>query len=81
MPKAAAAERREAHRTLDELDGPRLRAACEFLGYLRLRELEDPTLELLGDSKMMRDIRAAREDLRAGRTSKFTSFAKLRRDV
>ena len=81
MPKNATTLRREAHRVLDELEGPRLRVARDFLDYLRLRQADDLTLEVLSDSKMLQDIRIASEDLRASRTSKFVRFEKVRRNV
>ena len=73
--------RREAREALEELKGPTLRVARDFLEYLRLLEEQDPTIEILADRAMMRDIRAARSDLKKGRAAKFTSWEKVKQDV
>ena len=73
--------RQEAREALDELKGPTLRVARDFLEYLRLIEEQDPTIEVLADRILMRDIRAARCALRKGRTAKFTPWEKVKQDV
>jgi hypothetical protein len=81
MAGKAVAYRREAHAVLAELGEAELRVARDFLEFLRLKEKGDPTLEILENRGMMRDIRAAREDLRRGRRSKLVPWDRVKRDV
>ena len=73
--------RREACEALEELKGPTLRVARDFLEYLRQLDEQDPTIEILADRAMMKNIRTARSDLRKGRAVKFTPWEKVKQDV
>ena len=72
--------RREASRVLRELSEPQLRVARDFLAYLRMKEEDDPTLEILANPSLTRDVRAARRDLARGRRSAFVAWERVKRE-
>lgn len=68
--------RRQIKATIDALSGDRLRVAADFLSYLREREDNDATRELLAIPGFAEDFQQGLKDIRAGRV---TSSEKLRR--
>ena len=67
--------------SLKELPEDKLRVAVDFIEYLRSREEWEATWEIMGDEKMMADIKAADEDWEAGRSGKFTPWDEIKRNV
>jgi len=74
----AAQLRRQAKEIVDGLSPRRLRAAAEFLAYLRERDSEDATQELLRIPGLVQGVRAAEREIARGRTA---PWRQVRRDV
>jgi hypothetical protein len=70
--------RRRAKKTIDELPDDRLKFVNEFLDYVKQRQSDDATRELLKIAGFQRSLRRGEKDLRAGRT---TAWRKVRQDV
>jgi hypothetical protein len=70
--------RRRAKKTIDALSGDRLRFAAEFLNYVKERQSEEATRELLEIPGFLASFRRGSKDARAGRT---ISWRKVRQDV
>lgn len=72
--------RKEARAALEELPETDLRVARDFLTFLRLKRDAAPTLEILANPRMMREFRAGRRALEAGR-ARLIPWTNVRRDV
>jgi len=70
--------RRHAKRTIDELDGPPLRLAADFLTYVRERQANAATKELLEIPGLAASLARGLRDTRSGRVR---AWRKVRSDV
>lgn len=70
--------RKQAKERLDSLPPDKVRVAAEFLGYLDTAASRDATAELLRVPGLLRDVKAATEQIRSGRGK---DWRKVRRDV
>jgi hypothetical protein len=70
--------RRRAKKAIDELPDNRLKFVNEFLDYVRERQSDDATEELLKIPGFRRSLRRGEKDLRNG---KATGWRKVRQDV
>ncbi len=72
-------ERRQAAKALiDTLSGARLRVAAEFLAFVKHRETDAATLELLAIPGFEKSFARGMADVKAGRTK---PWRKVRTDV
>jgi hypothetical protein len=70
--------RQDAKDRIDHLTPRELRVAAEFLHFLQDRASEEATAELLKIPRLVRDLKQAEKDRRAG---KGRSWRGLRKDV
>lgn len=70
--------RRRAKKTIDELSGNRLKFVNELLDYVRERQPQDATSELLKIPGFLESFRRGERDVRSGKT---THWRKVRQDV
>jgi len=70
--------RREAKALIDTLSEPQLRAASEFLAFVKARQSDPATSELLSIPGFEASFRRGMKDIKAGRT---TPWRKVRSDV
>jgi len=68
---------REAFDIIKELPSKKLRIALDYLNYLRNKEDEDATLELL-DETILRDIKNGADQIQQG---EYIDFLSIRRNV
>jgi len=66
---------------LDELPEEKLRVALDFVEYLRDKEEWNATYEVLGDKKIIEDIKVADKDWKEKRKENFTPWEKIKRNV
>ncbi len=78
MSSRASAQRREVQKVLADLGEPELRVARDFLEFLRSKKADPATIEILRTPALLRDVRAARADLRKGRMSRFAPWEKVK---
>jgi hypothetical protein len=60
--------RRRAKKTIDELSGDRLKFVNEFLAYVKERQSDEATTELLQIPGFSESFRRGERDLRSGKT-------------
>jgi hypothetical protein len=60
--------RRKAKALIDTLSDEQLRAASEFLAFVKTRQTDDPTLELLSIPGVEASYARGMRDIKAGRT-------------
>ena len=65
---SAAMLRREAKALIDSLSGTQLRAASEFLAFVKERKADAATLELLAIPGFRKSFARGMRDIKAGRT-------------
>jgi hypothetical protein len=70
--------RHEAKALIDAMSGPQLREAAEFLAFVKRREIDPVTLELLSFPGFEQSYARGMKDIKAGRTK---SWRKVRKDV
>ena len=70
--------RRRAKKAIDELSGDRLKFVNDFLTYVKERQSEEATRELLQIPGFRESFRRGEKDLKLGKT---TNWRKVRRDV
>ncbi len=70
--------KREAKALIDTMSGPQLRVASEFLAFVKRRELDAATLELLSIPGFADSFTRGMRDIKAGRTK---PWRKVRSDV
>ena len=75
---STVALRRQAKALIDTLSGPQLRAASEFLAFVKSREADAATLELLAIPGFEASYARGMRDIKAGRTK---PWRKVRRDA
>ncbi|HEV7302168.1 MAG TPA: hypothetical protein VGN72_22715 [Tepidisphaeraceae bacterium] len=75
---STATLRKELKAMVDELSTPQLRVASEFLAFVRSRDLDPATLELLAMEGFESSYARGVKDIKAGRT---TPWRKVRSDV
>ena len=71
----------EAVSSLNELSEEKLKVALDFIEYLKNREEWESTWEILGNKKMMEEIKIADDDWEKGQRRNFISWEKLKRNV
>lgn len=72
------AVKKKAKEVIETLSDRKARVALDFIDYLREREEWEATAELLSDKKLLMDYKAAREEIRKGKTVKWKA---VRRNV
>ena len=75
---STAALREEAKALIDSLSGAQLRAASEFLAFVKDRKTDAATLELLAIQGFEESFARGMQDIKAGRTK---PWRKVRADV
>ncbi|HRK30681.1 MAG TPA: hypothetical protein PLD59_06335 [Tepidisphaeraceae bacterium] len=70
--------KREAKALIDAMSAEQLRVASAFLAFVKSRDLDDPTLELLSLPGFKQSFARGLKDIKAGRTR---SWRKVRADV
>jgi hypothetical protein len=70
--------RQQAKSVIDNLSGAQLRVASEFLAFVKSREIDAATLELLAIPGFDASFTRGMKDIKAGRTK---PWRKARRDV
>jgi hypothetical protein len=70
--------RQQAKALIDELSTPQLRVASEFLAFVKSRELDPATLELLSIPGFEASYARGMKDIKSGRTK---PWRKVRSDV
>lgn len=70
--------RREAKTLIDTMSEAQLRVASEFLAFVKERELDAATLELLGIKGFEQSFARGMKDVKAGRTK---SWRQVRRSA
>lgn len=70
--------RREAKALIDAMSGAQLRVASEFLAFVKYREADAATLELLSIPQFEKSFARGLEDIKAGRTK---PWRQVRSDV
>ena len=75
---STAALKREAKALIDAMSPAQLRVASEFLAFVKARELDAATLELLSSPGFEASFARGMRDVKAGRT---TNWRKARSDV
>ena len=73
-----ALKRQEAKALIDTLSGAQLRVASEFLAFIKDRQADAATLELLTIPGFDKSFRRGMQDIKAGRTK---PWRKVRADV
>ena len=71
----------EAVSSLNELSEEKLKVALDFIEYLKDREEWETTWEILGNKKMMEEIKIADKDWGKGEKENFVSWEKVKRNV
>ena len=75
---AVAVKRQEAKALIDALSGAQLRVASEFLAFIKDRQADAATLELLTIPGFGKSFIRGMQDIKAGRTK---PWRKVRADV
>ena len=75
--KAAETYRKKATAALQELSAERLKAALDFIEYLKDKEEWEATWEVMADPETMEAIREADEDWKMGRMDRFTPLKEV----
>jgi hypothetical protein len=75
---STVALRQEAKALIDAMSLPQLRVASEFLAFVKARESDAATLELLAIAGFEKSFARGMRDIKAGRT---TPWRKVRADV
>jgi hypothetical protein len=75
---SAGVLRKQAKALIDDLSVPQLRVASEFLAFVKSRELDSATLELLSIPGFEASFDRGTKDIKAGRTK---PWRKVRSDV
>ncbi|HEY1686174.1 MAG TPA: hypothetical protein VGG19_15520 [Tepidisphaeraceae bacterium] len=75
---SAVALRQQTKALIDTLSEPQLRVASEFLAFVKARESDAATLELLSISGFEASFTQGKKDIKAGRTK---PWRKVRADV
>ncbi len=70
--------RKQAKALIDDLTTPQLRVASEFLAFVKSRELDSATLELLSIPGFEASFARGMKDIKVGRTK---PWRKVRSDV
>jgi hypothetical protein len=70
--------KRQAKKVIDELSDAQLRVASEFLAFVRTRDLDSATLELLTIPGFEQSFARGMRDVKAGRTR---SWREVQRNV
>jgi hypothetical protein len=75
--------RRKAKAVIDDLSTAQLRVASEFLAFVKSRELDSATLELLSIPGFENSFAQGMKDIKAGRTKPWREISrrKVRSDV
>jgi hypothetical protein len=73
-----AALKKQAKALIDSMSGPQLRVASEFLAFVKEREVDEATLELLALPGFEESFVRGMRDIKAGRTK---PWRKVRSDV
>ncbi len=68
---------KEAVSSLNELSEEKLKVALDFIEYLKDREEWEATWEVLGNKKMMEEIKIADDDWEKGQRKNFVSWEKV----
>jgi hypothetical protein len=70
--------RQQVKAMVDELSGPQLRVASEFLAFMKSRQTDDATMELLKTPGFKASFERGKKDIAEGRTK---PWREVRRDV
>lgn len=68
--------KKNAKEAIETLSGKKARVALDFIDYLREREEWEATAEVLSDKKLLRDYKAAKEEIKKGKTVKWKAIKK-----
>ncbi len=71
----------EAVSSLNELSEEKLKVALDFIEYLKDREEWEASWEILGNKKMMEEIKIADDDWKRGQRKNFIPWEKVKRNV
>jgi len=72
---------KEAVSSLNGLSEEKLKVALDFIEYLKDREEWEATWEILGNRKMMKEIKMANNDWGKKRKESFIPWEKVKRNV
>ena len=72
---------KEAVSSLNELSEEKLKVALDFIEYLKDREEWEASWEILGNKKMMEEIKIADKDWGKGEKENFVSWERVKRNV
>ncbi|WKZ18468.1 MAG: hypothetical protein QY310_13710 [Candidatus Jettenia sp. CY-1] len=73
--------KKKAKEAIDELSEDKVKVAIDFLNYLKEKEGAEATLEILSSNKLMEQIRAAEEAIKADKIDEFVEWDKVKRNV
>lgn len=66
--------KKKVKEAIETLSDKKARVALDFIDYLREREEWEATAELLSDKKLLRDYKAAKEEIKRGKTVKWEAI-------